>query len=130
MRDFVLELDRPRRLVFDFDAWDLIAEKYAPKEAEKDFDIATLNITYREVPYLAFAGLHWEDPELTEEKTKKLLNEQIKAGKHTIMSILEIIVDALFAQAGLKSIPVKTEEEGKKAPGPAAIVPDSRKKGS
>jgi len=129
MKDFILDLDKPRRLVFDFDAWDVIADKYAPREPEKDFDISNLNITYREVPFLIYAGLCWEDPELTEEKTKSLLNEQVKAGKYTIMAILNLVVEAMFAQAGLEKVLVKTDGAEKKAPGPAAAIPGSRKKG-
>jgi len=129
MKDFVLELDRPRKLVFDFNAWDLIAEKYTPQKESQEFDLSQLNITTREVPFLAFAGLRWEDPELTEGRVKGMLNEQIREGRHTILSILGIVADAIFAQSGLKKVPVAVVGGEKKAPGPAAAIPGSRRRG-
>ena len=128
MKDFVLELDRPRKLVFDFDAWDLITGKYASQKEGQEFDISQLKITAREVPFLAFAGMYWEDHELTEEQTKKMLNEQIRAGKCTILSILGIVGDAILVQSGLQKASVETDGKEKKAPGPEATIPGSRRK--
>lgn len=104
MKEFVLELDRPRKLVFDFDAWDLIAEQYSQKNG-KEFDIASLNITYRDLPFLVYAGLRWEDENLTYEQTKKLLNDAIRSGKLNIIQILETVMKAIFAQSGVKQEP-------------------------
>jgi hypothetical protein len=129
MKNFVLELDRPRRLVFDFDAWDLITDKYGAKKEEENFDISKLNITAKEMPFLAFAGMRWEDPELTEQKTRALLNQAIQEGAHTVLSILGPVSEAIFAQSGLAGVPVELDEGGKKEAGPAAVIPGSRKKG-
>jgi hypothetical protein len=129
MKEFILNLDKPRRLIYDFDAWDLIIDKYGDKKEEENFDVSKLNITTRELPFLAFAGMKWEDPELTEQKTKALLNEAIQSGAHTILSILGPVSEAIFAQSGLTAVPVEVGKPVKKAAGPAALVPGSRKKG-
>jgi len=129
MKEFVLKLDKPRRLVYNFDAWDLITEKYGGKKEEEDFDISKLNISARELPFLAFAGMKWEDPELTEQKTRTLLNEAIQSGAHTVLSILGPVSEAIFAHSGFTGVPVELDGGGKKAAGPAATIPGSRKKG-
>jgi len=129
MKGFILDLDKPRKLVFDFDAWDVIAGKYWPKEDKGGFDVSKLEISARELPFLAFAGLIWEDPGLTEESTKVLLNAAIREGKCSILSILNVVSDAIFAQSGLQKVPVELGEAEKKAKGPTALIPASRKRG-
>ncbi len=104
MKEFVLELDRPRRLVYDFDAWDLISEHFGSADS-KEFDLASLNITYRDLPFLVYVGLKWEDESLSLEQTKKLLNEAIRSGRLNIMQILDVVVRAIFAQSGVKQQP-------------------------
>lgn len=104
MKDFVLELDRPRKLIFDFDAWDLIADHFGSANG-KEFDLASLNITYRDLPFLVFAGLRWEDPALTYEETKRLLNEAIRSDRLDIMQVLDVVMKAIFAQSGVKQLP-------------------------
>ena len=123
MKEFILNLDKPRRLVYDFDAWDLIAEKYTSET--EDFDLAGIKV--KEIPFLTFAGLRWEDPELTEQKTKELLNEGIRQGKTTIVEITEKISAALSSQSGVGKLQGDLEA-GKKTAGPAAMIPGSRKK--
>jgi len=129
MKEFILKLDKPRRLIYDFDAWGLIADKYGGKKEEEDFNILKLNITAREVPFLAFAGMKWEDPDLTEQKTRALLNEAIQSGTHTVLSILGPVSKAILAQSGLAGVPVEPDRGGKKAAGPAATIPGSRRRG-
>ncbi|HUM33625.1 MAG TPA: hypothetical protein PKX32_00030 [Candidatus Saccharicenans sp.] len=104
MKEFVLELDRPRKLVFDFDAWDLISEHFGSGDG-KEFDLASLNITYKDLPFLVYAGLKWEDETLDYEQTKKLLNEAIRSGRLDIMQILDVVMRAIFAQSGVKQQP-------------------------
>ncbi|MCX7973739.1 MAG: hypothetical protein N3B16_04480 [Candidatus Aminicenantes bacterium] len=108
MKEFMLDLDRPRKLIFDFDAWDLISEHFGSAEG-KELDLASLNITYRDLPFLVYAGLKWEDESLTFEQTKKLLNEAIRSGKLDIMKILDVVMGAIFAQSGLKQPELKAE---------------------
>lgn len=131
MKDFVLELDRPRKLIFDFDAWDLIADHFGSANG-KEFDLASLNITYRDLPFLVFAGLRWEDPALTYEETKRLLNEAIRSDRLDIMRILDVVMRAIFAQSGVKQPPelkaetISPEEVGKNV----LTAEDSRETGS
>lgn len=101
MKEFVLELDRPRKLVYDFDAWDLISEHFGTGDG-KEFDLDSLNITYRDLPFLVYAGLRWEDESLSYEQTKKLLNGAIRSGRLDIMQILDVVMKAIFAQSGVK----------------------------
>lgn len=114
MKDFILNLDRPRKLIYDFDAWDIIAEKYGPKDkkkAKEDFDPLQLKATYAEMPFLVYAGLLWEDAALDEPKVRNLLNQSIRSGKHTIMDVMQMVVNAIFAQSGLEEIPIKEAVE-------------------
>jgi len=112
MKDYILNLDRPRKLIYDFDAWDIIVEKYGPKGKDKeDFNPMQLKATYAEMPFLAYVGLLWEDAALDEATVKNLLNQSIRSGKHTIMDILQLVVNAIFAQSGLEEIPIKKAVE-------------------
>lgn len=106
-KEFFLDLDRRRKLIFDFNAWDIIAEHLSPDG--KTFDPTAMNITYRELPILAYAGLKWEDESLTLEKTKQLLNEAIRQGKLTILQIMTEVTGAMFAQSGVEAPELKLE---------------------
>jgi hypothetical protein len=137
VKDYILNLDRPRKLVFDFDAWDLIAERYAAAKEGEDFDLSKLpRITFKEIPFLAYAGLRWEDSSLTEDKIKRMLSKSIADGAHTMIGHLQLVANAVFTQAGMKEFSLEdvfkgaSKAEGgvqKKVPEPA--VPSSRKKG-
>lgn len=136
MREFVLELDRPRRLVFDFDAWDRIAEKFVPEKGGK-FDIYSVDVSALNIPFFVYAGLAWADAEMTEAQAKVLVNKKIQEGVYTVLDLMKIVVEALFAQAGFK-IPEKGEgketekKDGaaqKKARTPRPKIPTSRKSG-
>jgi len=112
MKDYILELDRQRKLVYDFDAWDLITERYAQKgKGKEDFDPTQIKATYAEIPFLTYAGLRWEDSALNEAAVKKLLNDKLRSGNYTIMDIMEIVINAIFAQSGLKEVPIKEAVE-------------------
>jgi hypothetical protein len=120
MKEFVLELDRPRKLVYDFDAWDRIAEKYGA--GDEGFDIQSLKVTAKEIPFLIRIGLLWEEPELTDDGVKGLLNAALRGGKYTIIELMNIAVDAICAQAGVerppltKSAEIKEEESPPESP--------------
>lgn len=135
MKDYILNLDKPRKLIYDFDAWDIIAEKYGPKEGKEDFDISKLNITYKEIPFLICAGLRWEDPKIDEATAKGLLNEKIRSGDYTIIDIMQMAVNAIFAQSGLKEVPIREALEKvaadtqKKISGLTEKEPGSKKEG-
>ena len=53
-----------------------------------------------EMPYLAYAGLHHEDKNLTVEQVEDLLDEAIPKD-YTVMGLTQIVVDALATQMGV-----------------------------
>lgn len=108
MKDFVLNLDRPRRLKFGFKAIRLIREKFG------DRDIADLmNMKVDEMPIVAWAGLVHEDEGLTAEKVEALIDEKI--GKdYSVMDVIGILIEAISEQIGAqkKTIETNSEEPG------------------
>jgi hypothetical protein len=101
MNEFILKLDRPRRLRFDFKAIRTLRERYAGKELTDLLDVA-----FNELPTFAWAGLIWEDQALTPEQVEMMINEKIGV-EYTIAGVAEIIAGALATHAGI--------EPGKKA---------------
>lgn len=96
MKDFILDLDRPRRLKFGFKAIRLIREKFGDREVSD-----LMNMKVDEIPTVAWAGLIHEDAELTIEKTEALLEEKI--GKdYTVMDIIGILFEAIADQIGME----------------------------
>lgn len=138
MRSFIVELDRQRRLVYDFDAWDRIAERYKPKEGLSfgPAELLNLNLSARDIPFLIYAGVAWQDQEITEGQIKGLLNAKIRDGTMTILGATNIVVEAIYAQAGLKFSESnldgkgsqESEDKPKKAPAPRPVIPGSRRK--
>jgi hypothetical protein len=108
MKKYILALDRPRRLVFDFDAWEMIAEQFTP-DGKKDVDLTNLNITFKDLPIIVCAGLKWEDSELTPEKTKELLNASIRDGRYDFMKILDVVLEAFYFYLGVKNVTIKVD---------------------
>ena len=101
MKEYVLNLDRPRRLRYDFKALRALRERYAGKQLADFMDMAI-----EELPYFAWAGLIWEDPALSPDSVEAMLNDKVGI-EYTIAGVAEIIASALAAHAGL--------EPGKKA---------------
>lgn len=97
MKEYILNLDRPRRLRFDFKAIRVLREKYAGKELADLMDVAL-----DELPVFAWAGLTWEDPALTPEQVETMLNEKIGT-ELTIAGVAQIIADAVAAHAGVEA---------------------------
>ena len=105
MKDYFLDLDKPRKLKFGFKASRLIREKFG----DKDFrDISKFHVD--DMPTVAWAGLVWEDENLSVEKVEELLDAQIPE-KITIIDCMEIIVDAMIAHIGVKAIPKKKKKK-------------------
>lgn len=117
MKDYILNLDKPRKLKFGFKASRLIREKFG----DKDFrDISKFHVD--EMPTVAWAGLVWEDPNLSVEKVEELLDAQIPE-KMTLIESMELIVGALIAHIGVKIIPKKK----KKKKQPKKLIPSKKK---
>jgi hypothetical protein len=126
MKEFILELDKSRKLVFDYDAWEKIKEKFNISADSQTDLFSKVKLSAEEIPYLAFAGLAWEDPGLTLEGTKKLLNESIRRGAYVLVDHMEIVIGALFYQQTGKEISIKAALE-KLGPGKADFL-DLKKK--
>jgi len=95
MKDYILELDRPRKLKFGFKADRLLTEKYGDKE------IWDLNkIALHEFVFFAWAGLVWEDESLKVEKVEKMLDEKIP-DTYTQFDIVGLVTNALAAHLGV-----------------------------
>ncbi len=94
--DYILDLDRPRKLRFGFKACRLIREKFGDREIDN-----IMNMKLDEMPAFAHAGLLADDPALTLEKTEELLDEAIPE-KYTIVGIIKILTEAASAHIGLE----------------------------
>lgn len=94
MKDYVLNLDRPRKLKFGFKADRLLTEKYGNKEV---WDLE--KIALQEFVSFAWIGLLWEDESLTVEKVEELLDEKI-GDTYSQFDIITLITEALGAHLG------------------------------
>lgn len=134
MKDYILDLDRPRELRFGFKAMREIRLKFGDRTLDQ-----LMEIKVDEMPVLAWAGLKWEDKQLTVEKVEDMLDEAIPA-KYTILKVTEIVLEALATQMGVEPKKVKaggtkktevvkaeTKPE-KKQPTPAIPSTKTRKK--
>jgi hypothetical protein len=129
VKEYFVELDRPRQLVYDFGAWEKLAEYFGEKTGLKpeEFDPAKMNITVRDLPNLVWAGVSWENPCPGLDEIKSLLNEGIRKGKYTILGLLLEVTAAIFTHAGMEVKQGEAEDKGKKGPG--LEVPGSKKAG-
>lgn len=103
MKDYFLKLDRPRKLKYGFKATKLLEEKFGNKQLNKE---VIENMQISEFAYFIYAGLAWEDLELTEEKTIELLDEKIPE-TYTIIKLMNIVVSAFTDHLGV-SVKKKT----------------------
>jgi hypothetical protein len=128
MRRFTIILDRPRELVYSFGAWDILSGKFGPEQGgtAETFDILKVGVTARDLPFLIYAGLATDDPDLTVERIKELLHGKIASGEYTILGLMNLIGEALFAHIGLSKAAAGAE---KKTKSPSPLVPGGRKTG-
>ena len=101
MQDYILNLDKPRKLKFGFKATRLITEKFGGKGLE---DLKELALG--EFVYIAWAGLVWEDESLTVEKLEAMLDEKIGT-EYSQTDIIELISAAITAHFGAKPVKKK-----------------------
>lgn len=104
MKDYILNLDRPRKLKFGFKATRLINEKFKSRDLKKLVEFAL-----DEFIFLAWAGLMWEDESLTEEKVEELLDEKIGV-EYSQTDIANIIAEAMTAHSGAEPVKKKASE--------------------
>lgn len=105
MKEYILNLDRPRKLKFGFKATRLINEKFKERDLKKLVEFAL-----DEFIFLAWAGLIWEDKDLTEERIEELLDEKIGVD-YSQTDIANIVAEAMTAHSGAE--PVKKKVTGK-----------------
>ena len=108
MKDYILGLDRPRTLRFGFRSTRAIREKFGDRSFTE-----LMNMKLDEIPMLAWAGLMWEDKNLTVEQTEDLLDAAIPKS-YTLLKIAEIVLNALADQMGMKPKKAKAGGPGKK----------------
>lgn len=104
MKDYVLNLDRPRKLKFGFKATRLINEKFKDRALEELREYAL-----EEFIFLAWAGLMWEDESLTVEQVEQLLEEKIGV-EYSQTDIANIVAEAITAHSGAKPVKKKVSE--------------------
>ena len=111
MREYILELDRPRKLKFGFKAIRLIREHFGEKDVSD-----LLNMKVDEMPIIAWAGLIHEDPDLTIEKVEDLLDGSIPE-RYTVVEIVNILAEALADHFGVSEKKTTPSRRKKKSPG-------------
>lgn len=104
MKDYILNLDRPRKLKYGFKATRLISEKFKERDLKRLVEFAL-----DEFLFLAWAGLVWEDESLTEEKVEELLDEKI-GDTYSQTEIANLVAEAMTAHSG--AVPVKKKVSG------------------
>ena len=113
MKNYILDLDKPRKLRFGFKAIRMIRDKFGNRSVDQ-----LMNIKVDEIPVLAWAALKWDDKSLTLEKVEDLLDAAIPE-KYTIMDLIELIMGAMAAQIGIQvkkaTAGVPTKKEADKA---------------
>lgn len=133
MKDFILDLDKPRELRFGFKAMREIRAKFGNRSLDQ-----LMNIKVEEIPKLVWAGLKWEDKTLTVEQVENRLDDAIPK-KYTIMKITEFVLEALAAQMGIDIKKTeagnrKKKEEAKKEkpkvkPEAKKVIPSTKRQG-
>ena len=116
MKDYILELDKPRELRFGFKATRLIRQKFGDRSLDQ-----LMNMKVDEIPVLVWAGLKWEENGLTVEKVEDLLDAAIPK-TYTILQITEIALEALAAQMG---VDIKKAKAGDQETTAAAAKPEA-----
>jgi len=111
VREYILELDRPRKLKFGFKAIRLIREHFGEKDVSD-----LLNMKVDEMPIIAWAGLVHEDPDLTIEKVEDLLDGSIPE-RYTVVEIVNILAEALADHFGVSEKKTTSSRRKKKSPG-------------
>lgn len=94
MKEYILNLDKRRVLKFGFLALKKIELKFGKLTVDQ-----VLALKSHEWAFVAWAGLIWEDKELTESRLLELLDESIPK-KYTINSISTIVSGAIAAHFG------------------------------
>lgn len=107
MKDYVLELDKPRALRFGFKAMRAIREKFGDRSFAE-----LMSLKLDEIPQLVLIGLKWEDKQITIDEIEDLLDESIQ--KYPILDVTNCVLEALAAHMGVdvKKVAADVLEKG------------------
>ena len=110
MKEYILNLDKPRELRFGFKSLRAIREKFGNKSLSE-----LMNIEVDEIPVLVLHGLAWDEKALTLDQVEDLLDAAIPK-KYTVLGITTLILEALAAQMGIdtKKVIADNQEAEKK----------------
>lgn len=95
MKNYILELDKPRELRFGFKALRMIRERFGDRSIDQ-----LLNLKIDEIPVLVLAGLKWEDKALTLDMVEDQLDAMIPE-RYTVMEVTTTVLEALATQMGV-----------------------------
>jgi len=110
VKEYILDLDKPRELRFGFKSLRAIREKFGNKSLSE-----LMNIEVDEIPVLVLHGLAWDEKALTLDQVEDLLDAAIPK-KYTVLGITTLILEALAAQMGIdtKKVIADNQEAEKK----------------
>ena len=108
MKEYILDLDKPRELRFGFKSLRAIREKFGNKSLSE-----LMNIEVDEIPVLVLHGLSWDEKALTLDQVENLLDAAIPK-KYTILGVTTLILEALAAQMGIDTKKVTAGDLEKK----------------
>lgn len=110
MKEYILDLDRPRKLKFGFKATRLIEEKLGNAQLNRE---AFEKMQIHEFLNIIHAGLVWEDKDLTVEKLEDIIDQKIPE-KYNITQLIDIVGKAFVDHLGGAKIKKKSTQEKKK----------------
>jgi hypothetical protein len=113
MTEHVLNLDRPRKLKFGFRACRLIREKFGDKEIN---DLLSMKVD--EMPVIAWAGMVWDDVNMTAEKAEEIIEQAIFEEKTRIIDVINTISACLIEQFGAQKKTMTGSESTEPAASP------------
>jgi len=108
VKEYILDLDKPRELRFGFKSLRAIREKFGNKSLSE-----LMNIEVDEIPVLVLHGLSWDEKALTLDQVENLLDAAIPK-KYTILGVTTLILEALAAQMGIDTKKVTAGDLEKK----------------
>jgi len=110
VKEYILDLDKPRELRFGFKSLRAIREKFGNKSLSE-----LMNIEVDEIPVLVLHRLARDEKALTLDQVEDLLDAAIPK-KYTVLGITTLILEALAAQMGIdtKKVIADNQEAEKK----------------
>ena len=89
-KQFILNLDRPRILKYDFYAIRTLVRALRIKDLK-----TLLDLDVSQIPTMAWAGMLWDDPQLTAQKVEKMFRDKIANDEYKLGQIAKVVIDAV-----------------------------------